>query len=106
MGLAGREYVVVGFWLLQHQMHRANVVGRVAPVATRIEVSELDLVLQAVLDARDRASDLAGGELRAATRRLVIEADDATRIQAVRLPVVHGDVVPVALGLAVRRARM
>ena len=37
---AGRDDVVVGLSLLQHQPHRANVVAGKTPVATGIEIAE------------------------------------------------------------------
>ena len=37
---AGRDDVIVGLVLLQHQPHRAHVVAGKAPVATRVEVAE------------------------------------------------------------------
>src|SRR5215217_4651806 len=45
--LPRRNDVVAGLVLLQHQPHRLHVVACVAPIATRIEVSEHELVLQA-----------------------------------------------------------
>ena len=41
--LAGRDHVVVGLVLLQHQPHRADVVAGEAPVALRVEVAEAQL---------------------------------------------------------------
>ena len=40
VALAGRDDVVVGLVLLQHQPHRAHVVAGEAPVALRVEVAE------------------------------------------------------------------
>ena len=41
-----------GVLLLQHQPLRAHVVPRVAPVAARVEIAEVQRVLQADMDAR------------------------------------------------------
>ncbi len=56
MLLAGREHKIVGLVLLQHQPHAFDVVARMAPVAPGIEIAEIELVLQAELDRRDRAA--------------------------------------------------
>ena len=68
VGLAGRDHVVVGDVLLQHQPHRLDVVAGEAPVARGVEVAERDRVLQAELDPRQRVGDLAGDELEPALR--------------------------------------
>ncbi len=62
VGLAGRQHVVVGLVLLQHQPHALDVVARVAPVALGVEIAEIEALLQAELDRRDRARDLARDE--------------------------------------------
>src|SRR3954462_10553850 len=77
-----------------------------APVAARLEVTEIKAILQAELDAREAARDLASNEGLAADRRLVVEEDAVTGKHAVRLAVVDGDPVGVKLGDAVRRARI
>ncbi len=62
--------------------------------------------MQAELDAGDGVGDLAGDELEAASRTLVVEQDAAAGEQAVALAVVDDDVVTEDLGAAVGRARM
>ena len=52
VGLAGRDHVVIGLVLLQHQPHRLDVVARVTPVTRGVEVAETDRVLDPQLDAR------------------------------------------------------
>ena len=81
--LARGDDVVVGLVLLQHQPHRPHVVAGVAPVALRVEVAEHQLVLQAELDAGHGVGDLAGDELDAAARALVVEQDAGAGEQAV-----------------------
>jgi len=44
--LVGRDHVVVGLGLLQHQPHRLDVFLGIPPVALRIEVAHEQLVLQ------------------------------------------------------------
>ena len=103
---SGRDDVVVGLRLLQHQPHRAHVVAREAPVAMRVEVSEPQLFSEAELDARNAVGDLARHELLPSTGRLVVEPDSAARVQSVRLAIVHGDPMAVDLRDAVGAARI
>ncbi len=77
-----------------------------APVAQRVEVAEVQAVLQAKRDAGQRARDLARDEGLAAQRRLVVEQDAVAGVHAVRLAVVDGDPVGVELGHRVRAARV
>src|SRR5207247_3652469 len=81
-------------------------VGRVAPVALRLEVPETDLALKAGLDAGRAVCDLAGHELHAASRALVVEADPGRGVHAVALAIVDRDPVRVELGHAVGAAGM
>ena len=60
--------VVVGLVLLQHTPHRANVIARESPITTRIEVTEHEFVLQAVLDTCDAVSDFSRDEFKPAPR--------------------------------------
>src|SRR3954453_12155197 len=57
--LAGRDDEVVGLIGLEHHPHRLDVVGRVAPVALRLEVAEVELLLHPGRDPCDRSGDLA-----------------------------------------------
>ena len=104
MLLAGGDDVVRRLVLLQHQVHGADEVAGVAPVAERVEVAEPEVVLQAQRDAGDCARDLARDEGLAAHRALVIEEDAVAGVHAVGLAVVHRDPVAVHLGGAVRAA--
>ena len=106
VALAGRDDVVARLGLLQHAPHRLDVVLRVAPVAPRVEVAEVEPLLQAVPDAPDRARDLARHEGLAAARRLVVEQDAVDGEEAVRLAVVDRHPVGVDLRGGVRAARV
>ena len=106
MALAGRDDKVVGLVLLQHHPHRAHVVAGEAPVALRVEIAEMERVGEPELDARHAVGDLAGHELEAAARRLVIEEDARHREQVVALAIVDGDVVREDLRHAVGAARV
>jgi len=75
VGLARADDVVLGLGLLQHAPHRVHEVLGVAPVALGLEVAEVELVLQAVLDAAYGAGDLARDKGLAAALALVVEQD-------------------------------
>ena len=102
--LAGRDDVVAGLVLLQHQPHGADVVGGVAPVTLRVEVAERQLLVELVRDARHAVRHLAGDELEAAAGRFVVEEDARRGVQVVALAVVDRDPVAVDLGHAVGAA--
>lgn len=90
--------------LLQHQPHGPHVVAREAPVALGVQVAQPHFAVQPQLDARHRVRDLAGDELQAAARALVVEEDAGDGEQVVALAVVDGDPVAVDLGDAVGAA--
>ena len=73
MGLARADDIIVGSILLQHQPHCADIVRSVTPVAAPIEISEIELLLNTMLDVGDGARDLAGDKSLAAARGLVIK---------------------------------
>jgi hypothetical protein len=106
MGHAGRQHVVVRAVLPEDAPHALDIVARMPPVALRIEVAEPEHVLQAAMDRRRRAGDLAGHEGLAAAGALVVEQDPVGGVQPIGLPVVHRDPVGVELGHAVGRAGM
>ncbi len=64
------------------------------------------MVLDPGVDGGDGLGDLAGHEVLAAARRLVVEQDPGDREQPVGLAVVHRHPVRLQLGGAVRRARV
>ena len=103
--LAGRDDVVVGLLLLEHQPHRLDVVAGEAPVTLGVEVAEHDVLLRPEVDPRHCLADLPGHELRPTARRLVVEEDPRGGVHAVGLAVVDGHVVAEDLGDAVGRAR-
>src|SRR5208337_3354598 len=77
-----------------------------SPIALGLQVTELQLALQAELDARRAAGNLAGDEVLTAPRRFVIEKNTVDRIQAVGFAIVAGLPVGVDLGAGVWTARM
>src|SRR5471030_296174 len=44
MRLARADDAVAGFVVLEHQPHRADIIGGVAPVPARIEIAEIELI--------------------------------------------------------------
>jgi len=66
--LAGCDDKVVRCLVLEHQPHRFDVLGRVAPVSAGIQVAEEQLLLPSREDCGDRSRDLAGDEGLAAAR--------------------------------------
>ena len=77
-----------------------------APVALRVEIAEIELVLIAELDRGDGARDLAGDEGLAAKRAFVVEQNAVRGVHAVGLAVVHHDPIGVELGGGVGTARI
>ena len=60
VGFSGRQNVVVRLRLLQHKPHTFDVIARVSPVALRIEIAEIKLVLLAYVQSlRQPASSYA-----------------------------------------------
>src|SRR5690606_27458491 len=102
MSLARREHVVVALLLLEHLPHAVHVVASKAPIASRLEVAQKELVLQSQLDVCGRARDLARHERFAATRGLVIEQDTVGRMDAVGLAIVDRRVEGEGLGAGIR----
>lgn len=88
---------ILGFLVLQDQPHALDVILRIAPVAQRREVSEVEFVLLALGDTGRREGDLARHEGLAAAFRLVVEQDTRTAEHVVGLAVLLDDPVAVEL---------
>ena len=73
--------------LIEKRDGEGRVLGRVPPVADRVEVSERERFALACDDLRDRPRDLAKHELRRAAKRLVGEEDRIRREQPVLIPI-------------------
>src|SRR5829696_6965148 len=67
------DHIVLGLVALQHAPHRVDEIRSVAPVTAGVEVAERQLRRQAELDRGGPVGDLAGDELEAAARALVVE---------------------------------
>ena len=75
MGFTGRQHIIIGEGLLEHAPHALDIIPRMAPVALRIQIADIELVLKTQFDPRNPARDLAGDEGLAPDRALVIEED-------------------------------
>src|ERR1700686_656785 len=100
------QHEIAGFFGLQYLVHALDIILGVAPVAFGIEVSEIERVFQAGLDAGNAAGDLAGDKGLAADRALVIEQDAVRGEHAIGLAVVNRDPVAIQLGDAIGRTRI
>ena len=97
---------ILGGVVLQNQPHAFHVVLRIAPVAAGIQVTQVQLVLVALLDAGGGQGNLAGHEVLAASFALVVEEDAVHGEHAVAFAVVLGNPEAVLLGYPVRRTRI
>src|SRR4030042_6747801 len=59
---AGGNYVIIRIILLKYQVHRADIILRMAPVAAGRKISEIDLVLNPRCNPRDSPGDFTGNE--------------------------------------------
>ena len=73
MGISGRDDVIIGLVLFEHQPHGPDIVAGESPIALGCEVAHHELLLEALLDAGGSQRDLAGHERLAAARALMIE---------------------------------
>src|SRR5688572_20830054 len=69
--LARGDHEIVRALLLEHEPLGLDKIARMAPIAARLQVPEVETVLQSNFDARKAARDLASDERLAAYRRLV-----------------------------------
>ena len=81
---------------------REHIVARVAPIAARIQVPQIQAALESRGNARQPPGDLARHEGLATDRRLVVEEDPVAGIDAIPLAVIDRDPVRVELRHAVR----
>ena len=102
----GRDDIVVGLLLLQHQPHRANIVARMAPVALGVDVAEPQFLSQPKFDARDAVRHLSGDEFDAAQGALMIEQDAGRCVQAEALAIIDRDPVAIEFSDGIGRTRM
>ena len=99
--LAGSNHKVVGLGLLQDKPHTLHIVFGIAPVAQRIEVAKVKLVLVSLGDTAGSKRDLAGDEILTTALALMVEENAIAAIHAVGFAVVLHDPEAVELGYAV-----
>ncbi len=104
VGLSGGQDVVVGLLLLEHAPHTLNVVAGMAPITLGVDVSEVEALVNSLVDAGDGGGNLAGDEGTATAGTLVVEEDAVGKVHAIRLAVVDKDPEGVLLGNGVGRA--
>jgi len=78
----------------------------VAPVASGVEVAQVEGLLGSEVDVGDGAGDLAGDEGFAADGRFVVEQDAVAGVKSIGFAVVDGDPVAIDFGGAVGAARI
>ncbi len=86
--LSGGDDVIVGGILLEHKPHGVDVFAGEPPVASGVEVSEVEVFLEAHFDACGGAGDFACDEGFAAERGLVVEEDAVGEVEAIGFAVV------------------
>ena len=73
-----------------------------APIAQRIQIAEINLLLKTKLDARQSARNLSRDKRFAANGRFMIEENAVTGEQAVGFAIIHRNPVCVELGHCIR----
>ena len=89
MGLTGRQHVVIRRIVIDDSPHTVHVVAGMAPVAPRVQVSQIDAVLQAMGNRGDCPSDFAGHERLASRRSFVVEQNAIGGVQSICLTIVR-----------------
>src|SRR5262249_26249088 len=97
---------VVGLRLLKHHPDRLHIVAGIAPVALRVEISEIQFVLKSKFDPRYRFRDFPAHKSFAAARRFMVEENAIARKQPVSLTVIHGHPMRVEFSCSIRTARL
>lgn len=116
MTLSSGQHEVIGMVLLlltptpqsylQNQPHSIHIVASMAPVTNGVQVSEVEAVLHAQLNADDSTRDLASDKSGASTRGFVIEENTVRQEHAVGFTIVYNDPVSELLRNTVRRTRV
>ena len=77
-----------------------------APIALGVEIAEIELVLEPMMDRRDRTGNFTRNESFAPNRALMVEENAVRSMDSVSLPVIDGDPISVELGGCVGRSRI
>ena len=95
---------IFSHFLLQHQPLHLHIIARMAPVAQRAHIAQVQAVLQAQRDAGKGPGDFAGDECFTAQWAFMVEQDAVAGIQAISLSVINGNPVGIHLGHRIRAA--
>ena len=104
MVLAGGDDEVLGLLLLQDEPHALHIVAGIAPVAKAVEVTQVELVLEALGNAGGSKGDLAGDEGLATALALVVEEDAVAAKHIIALAIVLHNPEAIELGNSVGAA--
>ena len=104
--LTGGDDEVVRFGLLEDEPHALDVVFGISPVAERVKVAQIELVLEPLCYSCHCQGDFSCHEVLAAAFRLVVEQYAVAAVHAVALAVVFHYPEAVLFGDAVWRARI
>src|SRR6266478_336503 len=106
MLLARGNDEIFGLRLLQDEPLRAHIVARMPPIPKRVEVAQIQALVEPLVNAGEAAGDLAGDERFPPDCGLVVEKDSIAGIQAVGLAIVDRYPVRVGLGRTIGGARI
>jgi hypothetical protein len=97
--------VVARFLLPKHQPDRPNIVDFRTPIATRVEATEQEFVVEADTNRGRTAHNLTRDELNRSPRRLMVKENSRAGKQAISVAVPACDEVALRLRNAVGRQR-
>src|ERR1700733_8189631 len=97
---------IIGLVLLDNPIDAFDIVARVAPVASRVQIAQIYRALLAERNGGHRSRNLARHESFTAERALMIEQNSVRGVQSIRLPIVHGDPISVEFRRGVGRSRI
>src|SRR5580658_2640942 len=103
---AGGDDIIVGRSMLERQPHRLHIVACEAPIAPGVKISKDEPVGQPQLNHRHSVRYLAGDEVHATSRALMVVQNAGTCKQPSLLTVNGSDPVAESLGYAVRITRL
>src|SRR5436190_22747418 len=87
VSLPGRDNVIVGLWIPDDANHCVDVVRSVAPVNSRGQIAEYELLIGIVRDCDCSARNLLRDEISSSQRRLVIVKEADRSANAMTLPI-------------------
>src|SRR5277367_509568 len=97
---------IVRLLLLDNPIDAFDIVARVAPVASGVQIAQIYGALLAECNGGHRSRNLARHESFTAERALMIEQNSVRGVQSIGLPIVHGDPISVEFRRGVGRPRI